>query len=72
MAAVKARIWKDRETGRWCYDVRGPMARCTGDRATWPGALAEAVAEMRWLAAHPPSPAAAAQTLTGWPATVTA
>lgn len=45
---MKSRIWKDRETGRWCYDVRGFGLRSTGDRADWPGALAGALKDMRW------------------------
>lgn len=49
---MKARIWKDRENGRWCYEVTGPGLRSTGDKATWAGALAEALDDMRWIAAH--------------------
>lgn len=35
---VKARIWKDRETGLWCYDIDdGPVS----DTPRWEDALAE-------------------------------
>lgn len=49
---MKARIWLDRETGRWCYDVRGLGLRATGDRRHWELALAEAFDEMRWISSH--------------------
>jgi hypothetical protein len=49
---MKARIWKDRETGRWCWDLRGRGLRSTGDRADWAGALAEALDDMRWIESH--------------------
>lgn len=49
---MKARIWKDRETGRWCFDVRGYGLLSTGDRGDWPGALAEALDDMRWIESH--------------------
>lgn len=49
---MKARIWKDRETGRWCWDLRGDGVRSTGDRATWQGAVDEAFNDMRWIEAH--------------------
>lgn len=49
---MKARIWKDRETGRWLYDVQGFGMRSTGDRADWQGALTEAFGEMRWVGEH--------------------
>jgi hypothetical protein len=46
---VKARIWKDRETGRWCFDVQGHGLRSTGDRGDWSAALAGALDDMRWI-----------------------
>ena len=44
---MKARVWKDRDTGQWCYEVHGHGLRFAGDRATWGGALSEALADMR-------------------------
>jgi hypothetical protein len=38
---VKARIWKDRVTGRWCYDVDGRGAM---DCPTWEEALSVVLA----------------------------
>jgi hypothetical protein len=49
---MKARIWKDRETGRWCFDVQGYGLRSTGDRSAWRLALEEALGDMRWIEAH--------------------
>lgn len=48
-------MWKDRDTGRWCFDVQGYGLRSTGDRAAWRDALAEALADMAWIDAHRPS-----------------
>jgi hypothetical protein len=59
---VKARVWKDRARGRWCFDVIGPGIRATGDKATWPAALDAALDELRWIAAHQH----------GWPANLLA
>lgn len=44
---MKARVWKDMATGRWCFTVKGHGLRFAGDRATWDGALSEALADMR-------------------------
>ena len=49
---MKARIWKDRETGRWCWDLQGYGTRSTGDRATWQDAMNEVFDDMRWIEAH--------------------
>jgi hypothetical protein len=49
---MKAKIWKDRETGRWCFDVRGYGLRSAGDRSAWRLALEEALGDMRWIEAH--------------------
>ena len=49
---MKALIWKDRETGRWCFDVRARGLRSTGDKATWQAALDDALADMRWIESH--------------------
>lgn len=49
---VKARIWKDRETGRWFLDVQDRGVRSTGSSATWHGALAAALDDMRWIEEH--------------------
>jgi len=49
---VKARIWKDRETARWCFDVQGDGMRSTGERGDWAGALAAALGDMRHIASH--------------------
>ena len=41
---MKARVWKDRETGVWCFTVRdgdsGPLV-FAGERRTWEQALLE-------------------------------
>lgn len=52
---MKARIWKDRETGRWCFDVQGHGLRSTGDRVGWPCALAAALDDMRWIESRRPA-----------------
>jgi hypothetical protein len=49
---VKARIWKDRATGRWCYEVAAPGLAVGDDSITWAGALAGALADMSWLREH--------------------
>jgi hypothetical protein len=49
---VKARVWKDRDSGRWCFDVLGHGLRVAGDRTTWDGALSVALDDMRWIAEH--------------------
>lgn len=49
---MKARIWKDRESGRWCWDLEGHGLRSTGDRADWQAALDEALDDLRWIEAH--------------------
>lgn len=49
---MKARIWKDRETGRWRLDVQGHGLRSTGDSATWHGALTAALDDLRWIGEH--------------------
>jgi hypothetical protein len=49
---VKAQIWKDRETGRWHWDVRGHGLRAAGERAAWDGALVAALDELRWIGEH--------------------
>ena len=46
---MKAKIWKDRLTGRWCWDVRSYRSRFAGERDTWADALAEALDAMRWI-----------------------
>lgn len=38
---MKARIWKDRVTGRWCYDIDG---RGAVDCPRWDDALSEVLA----------------------------
>lgn len=43
---MRARIWKDRETGAWCYDVRSEGLRSTGEREKWEQALAEVLDEL--------------------------
>jgi hypothetical protein len=48
----KARIWKDRETGRWCFDVRAAGLRSTGDRAARDEALEEVLDEFAWIRDH--------------------
>jgi hypothetical protein len=49
---MKARVWKDRDTGRWRFDVHGHGLRVTGDRETWDSALGVALDDMRWIAEH--------------------
>lgn len=50
---MKARVWKDRESGRWHFDVLGHGLRVAGDRTTWDGALSVALDDLRWIDAHP-------------------
>lgn len=51
---VRARVWKDRTTGLWFFDIRAAGVTHAGKRPTWEQALAqvlaaqaEAVAEQR-------------------------
>lgn len=49
---MKAKIWMDRDTGRWHWDLESHGVRSTGDRASWQAVLNEVFAEMRWIEAH--------------------
>lgn len=47
---MKARIWKDRQSGAWCYEFRGCEGLFVpGERRTWELALSSVLAH---IAAH--------------------
>jgi hypothetical protein len=40
---MKARVWLDRDTGMWCFMLRGPLGLpVTGECQTWSEALSKA------------------------------
>lgn len=43
---MKAKVWKDRDTGRWGYVVNGPSPS-GGYEASWRAALSAALSDMR-------------------------
>jgi hypothetical protein len=47
---VKAKIWKDRETGLWCYDLQMNGLRSTGEVVEWTTAFNSVITDMRWMA----------------------
>lgn len=41
---MKARVWKDRATGLWFFDIKAPGVTHAGKRPTWEQALAQVLA----------------------------
>lgn len=49
---MKAVIRKDPVTSWWRWDVTGHGLHAAGERENWEDALAAALDELRWIAAH--------------------